>query len=173
MSPEDEPVCSGGGQAGFTSPLSYCFLCKLVRSWLRVTGPHGAPSPHWATTVPSARAVLNIKWVHIPKQQQQRLHSVNTPFSLILCHVPSLSFSFQKTVPVRFKKIRWRKQGKVLVMCKDLYKYNALCLLKNYLFITHFWLYWVFVAAWSLCIGFSLRWVLLLQSTDSRVLTLQ
>ena len=75
-------LCSGRGQAGFTSPLSYCLLCKLVRSWLKVAGPLGAPSPHWVITVPSARVVLSVKWVHIPKHQQHCLHNVNTPFSL-------------------------------------------------------------------------------------------
>ena len=137
MSPEDEHVCSGGGQAGFASPLSYCFLCKRVSSWLRVTGPLGVPSPHWVITVPSAKVVLNIRWLHTPKHQQQCLHTVNTPFSLkCFRHVPSLSFSFQKTVPVRLKKIRWDKHGKLLVMCRDLYKYKALCLFKKFIFIS-------------------------------------
>ena len=172
MSPEDEPVCSGGGQAGFASPLSYCFLCKLVRSWLRVTGPLGAPSPHWVITVPSARVVLSVKWVHIPKRQQHCLYNVNTPFSL-KCFVscPFSELQLQKTVSARFKKIRWDKHGKVLVMCKDLYKYKALCLCKKYIYI--------FLAVLGLCccvvvcIGFSLRWVLLSWSADSRVFKLQ
>ena len=65
-------------------------------------------------------------------------------------------------------------------ICVFFFLYFFLINLKIYLFI-YFWLHWVFVAAHGLslvvvsggysllwCAGFSLRWLLLLQSTGSR-----
>ena len=50
-----------------------------------------------------------------------------------------------------------------------------------FIYVIYFWLRWVFVAVWGLslvaasggcsslqCVGFSLQWILLLQSTGSR-----
>ena len=65
--------------------------------------------------------------------------------------------------------------------CGFYHNYFFKTFLKIYLFYFYFWLHWVFVAARGLslvtasggysslrCVGFSLRWLLLLRSTGSR-----
>ena len=80
---------------------------------------------------------------------------VSGVFSGVLLHIPNFFFFFLET-----------KQQNIL--------------------LTYFWLHWVFIAAhrlslvaaiggysWLCCMGFSLWWLLLLQSMDSRVCRLQ
>ena len=62
------------------------------------------------------------------------------------------------------------------LILKYLNLFLILLVLKKKLFL-YFWLYWVFAAAWAFllmwCMGFSLQWLLSLQSTGSRVHGLQ
>ena len=99
-----------------------------------------------------------------------------TPRPQLICFLSlEISFAFSRIL------YKWNDRESTLLNLTS-GAWNSVCFFKNkFYLLIYFWLCWVFVAAHRLslvaasggysssqCVGFSLRWLLLLRSTGSR-----